>query len=69
MTTRCAWDAASGARLTALAVLPDGKLASGSSANTVRVWDAASGADLLTLAGHTKNWVTALALMTTRAGE
>ena len=38
----------------ALAVLPDGKLASGSDDKTVRVWDAASGACLLTLAGHTR---------------
>lgn len=37
----------------ALAVLPDGKLATGSCDRTVRVWDAASGACLLTLLGHT----------------
>ena len=49
-------------RVTALAVLPDGKLASGSWDKTVRVWDAASGACLLTLASHT-NSVSALAVL------
>jgi WD40 repeat protein len=38
--------------ISALAALPNGKLASGSWDKTVRVWDVASGACLLTLAGH-----------------
>jgi WD40 repeat protein len=46
----------------ALAVLPDGKLASGSADVTVRVWDVASGACMLTLAGHTSH-VFALAVL------
>ena len=48
--------------VTALAVLPDGKLASGSRDEMVHVWDAASGACLLTLAGHTDS-VFALAVL------
>jgi WD40 repeat protein len=48
--------------ISALAVLPDGKLASSSWDKTVRVWDVASGACLLTLAGHT-SYVLALAVL------
>jgi WD40 repeat protein len=33
----------------ALAVLPDGRLASGSSDNTVRIWDVKSGAEITRL--------------------
>ena len=49
--------------VTALAVLPDGKLASASWDETVRVWDAVSGAGLLTFAGHTKSVISALAVL------
>ena len=48
--------------MTALAVLPDGKLASGSAACEVCVWDTGSGACELTLAGHTGS-VLALAVL------
>jgi WD40 repeat protein len=37
----------------ALAVLPDGRLASGSGDMTVRVWDVRSGSCALMLSGHT----------------
>jgi WD40 repeat protein len=47
-------------KVTALVVLHDGKLASGSRDKTVRVWE--NGVCLLTLAGHT-SWVTALAVL------
>ena len=46
----------------ALAELPDGKLASGSWDQTVRVWDVASGSCLFTLVGHTAG-VCALAVL------
>ena len=46
----------------ALAVMPDGKLVSGSNDNTVRIWDTTSGACLLTLADHTDG-VNALAVL------
>jgi hypothetical protein len=45
----------------ALALLPDGKLASGSDDDTVRVWDTASGACLRTL--HTVGCMYALAVL------
>ncbi len=48
--------------VTALAVLPDGRLASGSSDTTVRLWDPATGAETTCLEGHT-DWVTALAVL------
>lgn len=59
------WDPSSGRSLRtltghtnyvrALAVLPNGWLASGSSDNTVRVWDVNTGSCMRTYAGHTGN--------------
>jgi len=49
-------------KVTCLAVLPDGTLASGSSDNTVRLWDTTTGTALHTLAGHTYG-VTCLAVL------
>ncbi len=46
----------------ALAVLPGGRLASGSYDNTVRLWDAKTGAELARLEGH-EGYVTALAVL------
>ncbi|MBY9068225.1 DUF4062 domain-containing protein [Hyphomonas sp. WL0036] len=46
----------------ALAVLPDGSLASGCSDGTIRLWDPADGADVAGLEGH-GGWVTALAVL------
>jgi len=48
--------------VTALAVLPDYKIASGSWDKTVRVWDAANGECLYTLYGHTDGVVKLAAL-------
>ena len=71
MTIRL-WDTASGqetARLEghtdsiyALALLPDGRLASGSSDKTIRLWDAGSGQETARLEGHTSG-IFALALL------
>jgi WD40 repeat protein len=41
-------------QVNALAILPDSKLASGSTDCTVRVWDTRDGTCLLTLSGHSK---------------
>ena len=49
-------------KVTTLAVMPGGLLASGSWDTTVRVWDAASGECLLTLVGHA-HFVNALAVI------
>jgi WD40 repeat protein len=46
----------------ALAVLGDGRLASGSSDNTIRLWDPASGACERVFGGH-QGWVMALAVL------
>ena len=48
--------------VTSLAVFPDGRLASGSADNTVRVWAARSVSCTLTLSGHTGS-VTSLAVL------
>jgi hypothetical protein len=48
--------------VTALVVLPDGRLTSGSYDRTIRVWDTASGAETARLAGH-RGWVMALAVL------
>ena len=44
-----------GEGVSALAALPEDKLASGSYDHTVCIWDTTSGACLLTLAGHTSS--------------
>ena len=46
----------------ALCLLPDGRLASGSKDNTIRLWDVATGAETARLEGHT-NGVQALCLL------
>ena len=46
----------------ALAVLPDGRLASGADDRTIKLWDPASGQLQATLEGHS-NWVRALAVL------
>ena len=49
--------------VTCLAVLPDGRLASGSYDNTVRVWDVSDGGSCaLTQSGHT-NYVSSLTVL------
>jgi WD40 repeat protein len=66
------WDPATGAcervfeghqdLVNALAVLGDGRLASGSSDNTIRLWDPASGACERVFEGH-QDWESALAVL------
>ena len=46
----------------AVAVLPDGRVVSGSSDNTLRVWDLTLGESVQTLEGHT-DWVRAVAVL------
>jgi WD40 repeat protein len=48
--------------VSALCLLPDGRLASGSVDNTIRLWDVATGAETARLEGHT-DWVTALCVL------
>jgi WD40 repeat protein len=43
-------------------VLPDGRLASGSWRNTIRLWDVNTGAETAHLEGHSE-WVTALCVL------
>jgi hypothetical protein len=45
-----------------LCLLPDGRLASGSSDETIRLWDVTTGAETARLEGHT-DWVQALCLL------
>jgi WD40 repeat protein len=52
-------------RAYALAVLPDGRVVSGSSNRTLRVWDVESGQTLQTLEGHSA-WVSAVAVLDRR---
>ncbi|MFM9101799.1 MAG: WD40 repeat domain-containing protein, partial [Cyanobium sp.] len=51
-----------GSRVNALAVLPDGRLVSGSDDSTIRLWDPASGSCLAVFVGH-QDWVEALAVL------
>jgi WD40 repeat protein len=46
----------------ALCMLPDGRLASGSCDNTIRLWDPATGAETAHLGGHT-GWVKTLCVL------
>ena len=48
--------------VSALCVLPDGRLASGSSDNTIRLWDVKTGAESALLEGHS-GFVTALCVL------
>jgi WD40 repeat protein len=48
--------------VTALCLLPDGRLASGAWDNTIRLWDVTSGAEIARLEGHSGT-VTALCLL------
>ena len=48
--------------VSALCVLPDGRLASGSSDNTIRLWDVKTGAESALLEGHS-GWVFALCVL------
>lgn len=38
--------------VSSVAVLPDGRIVSGSGDKTIRIWDAATGATILVLRGH-----------------